>query len=168
MFSSAHCTTNIFELGPIDLPAFSFDFIETLKVLERANGLNSTQKDKIFTMFIQDYGTHYITKGAFGAKVCLIRFFQGKLLKTHIYFQFIMERGFSKKGASDSKATSEKNCIDTVNNIDLFIAKISHSESNCQSETNEAKSLDIEEIAVANYKTVGAPPARSLDGKLKN
>ena len=69
MISSAHCTTNIFELGPIELPAFAEDFVESLKMLERAKDLNSTLQDQVFSLFVEDYGTHYISKGAFGAKV---------------------------------------------------------------------------------------------------
>ena len=79
-------------------------------------------------------------------------------------FQFVMERGFSKKSSSDSQVNEESECIDTENNIDLLIAKVGHSESNCQSENEQEDTLDIEEIETAKYKTIGAPPARSLEG----
>ena len=63
------CVVIKFELLKQREPAFSYDFVEALKVLAAADSLSVAEKEAAYYLFTENYGTHYITSGAFGAKV---------------------------------------------------------------------------------------------------
>ena len=69
MVSTAHCQLFTFELGPAGVPEFHRDFVWSLKELEKMIDSSEEEKDRAFADFINEYGTHYLTKGDFGAKV---------------------------------------------------------------------------------------------------
>ena len=97
LLATASCNTNDVRMSQFDRPMFTRNFIRGLELMNRSLSESEIRQENIVKRFIQEFGTHYMTKVDFGAEM-------------------IYEQRFTSRSKDVKQSSSRAKCVkETLN-----------------------------------------------------
>ena len=135
--ATATCLDYKVSVSPYNLPRFTNVFLGYLRDMQNANNLSEDVQNKLYSDFIDDFGTHYISEARLGAKL-------------------MIEKLFRKTETTKQELQTEKSCNGLDISTDAIAASAKHKSDKCKQHEKDQKNGKSNSFERETVKSVGS------------